>query len=315
MSTNTHSISTFDGGVLASIRQSIADFLRRCGLKYMDVTIDEAYHSECCQEAINCGFPMDGKYSIHEYMDVGVAMASNAYTHLPDAARMWMCLFTAIATRIDDKVVRGEDMIDVYHFNERFVSCQPQGDPILNALDVILREIASLHSPLVSSLITASTLNFMVANCLDFETEDMQISPKAPLYPEYSRLLSGLVDGYVLFIFPSMLPTTEYIQCMPDLRIVVNHTNDILSYYKEEMQGDNANYLSLMAASRTSTKQDALLELIEKTVQAHHNILECLRPGSEAYDAYVSFFEGYVKFHVALKRYKLKDIMAEISSS
>lgn len=81
------------------------------------------------------------------------------------------------------------------------------------------------------------------------------------------------------------------------------------------MEGDNANYLSLMAASRSSIKQDALRELIEKTVQAHHNILECLRPGSEAYDAYVSFFEGYVKFHVALKRYKLKDIMAEMSSS
>ncbi|KAG2114302.1 uncharacterized protein F5147DRAFT_22622 [Suillus discolor] len=83
MSTNTHSISTLDGGVLAGIRQSIADFLRRCGLKYMDVAIDEAYYSECCQEAINRGFPMDGKYSIREYMDIGVAMASNAYTHLP----------------------------------------------------------------------------------------------------------------------------------------------------------------------------------------------------------------------------------------
>lgn len=158
----------------------------------MDVAIDEAYHSECCQEAINRGFPMDGKYSIHEYMDVGVAMASNAYTHLPDAARMWMCLFTAIATRIDDKVIRGEDMMDVYHFNERFVSCQPQGDPILNALDVILREIASLHSPLVSSLITVSTLNFMCANCLDFETQDMQV-----WFISESRIyyvLTGIVD-------------------------------------------------------------------------------------------------------------------------
>lgn len=102
---------------------------------------------------------------------------------------------------------------------------------------------------------------------------------------------------------------------MPDLRIIINYTNDILSYYKEEMEGENTNYLSLMAASRTSTKQDALLEMIETTVQAHHNILEYLRPGSEAYDAYVSFFEGYVKFHAALKRYKLKDIMAEMSSS
>ncbi|KAG1839706.1 terpenoid synthase [Suillus tomentosus] len=281
----------------------------------MDVAIDEAYLSECCQEAINRGFPMDGKYSIRVCMDVGVAIASNAYNHLPDAARMWICLFTAIITSIDDMVARGEDIVHVYHFNERFVNSQPQGNAMLNALDVISREITCLYSPLVSNLITVSVLNYMSSNCLDYETKDMQISPKAPLYPGYSRCLSGLPDAYGFFTFPSMLPIREYIQCMPEIGIIVNHTNDILSYYKEEIEGDRENYLSLMAASRSSTKQDALRELIEKTVQAHHNILECLRPGSEAYDAYVSFFEGYVKFHVALKRYKLKDIMAEMSSS
>ncbi|KAG2127645.1 isoprenoid synthase domain-containing protein [Suillus bovinus] len=317
MSTDALSKSTLDDGVIASIRQNIANFLRRCGLQYIDVAVDEAYHSECCQEAINRGFPMDGKYSIREYMEIGVAMSSNAYAHLPDnAAKMWMCLFTAVATRVDDVMVRGEDMADMYHFNERFVNCRPQGDPILNALDVILREITRFHSPLVSDLITASTINFMSANCLDDVTKDMQVwyLAKTPLYPEYSRLLGGLTDGYVLFMFPSTLPIQEYIQCMPDLRTVVNHTNDILSYYKEEIGGDTANYLSLMAASRACTKQDALHDLIEKTVQAHHNILDCLRPYSEAYDAYVCFFEGYVKFHIALKRYKMKEIMAEMSS-
>ncbi|KAG2368668.1 isoprenoid synthase domain-containing protein [Suillus spraguei] len=316
MSLNSLSTHTLDSGVLASIRQAITNFLQRCGLQYTDVTIDEAYYSQCCQEAINRGFPMDGKYSIRAYMNIGVAMASHGYAHLPDhAARMWMCLFTAVTTRIDDMMVRGEDMTHVYHFNEQFVNCQPQGDPVLNALDVLLREVTGLHSPLVSNLITASTLNFMTSNCLDDENKDMQIWPQAPLYPEYYRLLSGLVDGYVLFIFPSVLPTREYIQCMPDLRTVINHTNDILSYYKEEIEGDPTNYLSLMAASRALTKQDALHELIEKTVQAHHNILECLRPHTGAYDAYVSFFDGYVKFHVALKRYKMAEIMAEIPSS
>ncbi|KIK32441.1 hypothetical protein CY34DRAFT_19053 [Suillus luteus UH-Slu-Lm8-n1] len=310
MSTNRLPTSTLDGGVLPSIRQAIANFLRRCGLQYTDATIDEAYHSECCQEAINRGFPMDGKYSICAYMDIGVAMAAYSYAHLPDpAARMWMCLFTVVSTRIDDMMVRGEDMVHVYHFNKQFVNCQPQGDPILNALDALLREITCLHSPLVLNLITVSTLNFMTSNCLDNETKDMQISPQTPLYLEYSRLLSGLVDGYVLFIFPSMLPIREYIQSMPDLRIVINHTK------QEEIEGDTTNYLSLMAASHSITKQDALDELMEKTVQAHHNILECLRPHTKAYNTYVSFLDGYVKFHAALRRYKMDEIMGEMPSS
>ncbi|KAG1846124.1 isoprenoid synthase domain-containing protein [Suillus tomentosus] len=313
MSTNELSTSTLDSGVLKSIRQTIANFLRRCGLQ--DIAIDQAYYSECYQEAINRGFPMDGKYSIRSYMDVGVVLASTAYAHLPKAARMWICLFTAIVVSIDDTMDRTEDVVHVYYFNERFVNCQSQGNPVLDALDVILREITCFHSPLVSNLITVSTLNFITSNCLDNETKDMQISPRTPLYPEYSREISGLADGYLLLMFPSMLPIRQYIQCMPYLRIVVNYTNDILSYYKEEIQGDNANYLSLMAASRALTKQDVLQEIIDKTFQAHHNVLECLRPHAEAYDAYVSFFNGYVMFHASAKRYKMEEILAESMSS
>jgi hypothetical protein len=92
-------------------------------------------------------------------------------------------------------------------------------------------------------------------------------------------------------------------------------SSDILSFYKEEIEGETTNYLSRVAASRALTKQDVLHEIIEKTVQAHHNILNCLRPHAEACDAYVRFLTGYFKFHVALKRYKMEEIMAEMTSS
>ncbi|KAG0703989.1 isoprenoid synthase domain-containing protein [Suillus ampliporus] len=315
MSTKNLFTSTLDGNVLASIRQAIAGFLQRCGLQYRDIAIDEAWYSECCQEAINRGYPMDGNNSILPYMAVGVAIMSNAYDHLPDrATKMWICLFTSVSTCIDDMMDRGEDLVHVYRFNERFASCQPQGDPVLSALDALLREVACHYSAPVSNLIVASSLNFMSSILLDNETKDMQISPETPLYPEYSRLLSGLADAYGFLIFPSTLPLREYVQCMPDLTIVINHTNDILSYYKEEIEGDTVNYLSLMAASRALTKQDALHEVIEKTVKAYHNVLEFLRPRTEAYNAYISFFDGYVKFHATLRRYKLEEIMSERSS-
>jgi hypothetical protein len=85
--------------------------------------------------------------------------------------------------------------------------------------------------------------------------------------------------------------------------------SDILSYYKEEIEGEPVNYVSLMAASRVLTKHDALRVLIEDTVQSHLNILEFLRPRAEAYDAYVNFFQGYFFFHIASGGYKLEEIM------
>lgn len=83
------------------------------------------------------------------------------------------------------------------------------------------------------------------------------------------------------------------------------------SDYKEEIEGDTTNYVSLVAASRGFTKQDAVCEIISKTVQAHHNVLKCLEQHSEAYEAYVNSCHGYIKVHAALRRYKLEDIMYE----
>ncbi|KAG1808674.1 terpenoid synthase [Suillus subaureus] len=315
MTMNNLPTSTLDRKpeVLANIRQSIADFFHRCGLQYKNTTLNKVWYSECCQEAINRGYPMN---AILPYMAAGVAMMSNTYDHLPDrATKMWICFLTAVGMCIDDMMIRAEDLVHVYHFNERFVNCQPQEHPVLNALDGLLREVACHYSAPVSNLIITSSLNFVSSILLDNETKDMPISLQTPSYPEYSRLLSGLADAYGFFIFPSTLPLQEYIQCMPDLIVVVNHTNDILSYYKEEIEGDSANYLSLIAASRALTKQDTLHELIEKTVQAHHNVLEFLRPRPEAYDAYVAFFDGYFKYHTTSRRYKLEEVMSERSSS
>lgn len=89
-------------------------------------------------------------------------------------------------------------------------------------------------------------------------------------------------------------------------------SSDILSFYKEEIEGDNINTVSLSAASHGITKLDALHEIIDKTVQSHHNILKSLKPHSEAYNAYVSFVQGYVRFFAVVPRYKLQALMGEV---
>ncbi|KAG1835976.1 isoprenoid synthase domain-containing protein [Suillus subalutaceus] len=242
-------------------------------------------------------------------MAVGVAMF-NTYVYIPDrATRMWICLFTVLVTCIDDMMDEGEDLVHVHNFYERFASNQSQGNPVLSALDALLRDIVHHYPSPVSNLIVASAIDFISSIMLDNETKDMQISAEAQSYPDYMRLLSGVQTAYSLFI---SLPRSHLGNMFNACRI---WPFDILSFYKEEIEGDTTNYLSRVAASRALTKQDVLHEIVEKTVQAHHNILECLRPYTEACDAYISFFDGYVKFHAALKRYKMEEIMAEMSSS
>jgi len=142
----------------------------------MDVPLDEAWYAECCQEAINRGLPMDGKYSIRPFLAVGSTLTATAYAHLPDrSTRMWICLFTAACTTIDDIVDKEQDIGHVYRFNERFANCQPQADPVLSGLDALMREVVHYYSPLISNMIVTSLFDFMSSLLLDHETKDMKV--------------------------------------------------------------------------------------------------------------------------------------------
>lgn len=158
------------------VRQAVANFYQLVGMKYEEVKLDEALYNECCQEAMDRGFPMEGKYSIRPYMAIGVATFWHCYKYLPDrATKMWICLYTALHICTDDRVNRGHDTEHLYRFNERFTNCQPQGDPGLQALDTLLREVHRHYPPPVSNLITTSTLDFVSALALELDTVDMQV--------------------------------------------------------------------------------------------------------------------------------------------
>ncbi|OJA17958.1 hypothetical protein AZE42_13207 [Rhizopogon vesiculosus] len=97
--------TTLDNKALESIHWAIATFLQHCDLQYMPVTLNEELYAECRQDAINHGLPMDGNYSIRLFLAVGIVIISNAYTHLSDrSTRMWICLYTAVVSTMDDIV-------------------------------------------------------------------------------------------------------------------------------------------------------------------------------------------------------------------
>jgi hypothetical protein len=137
---------------------------------------NETLYTECCKEAINRDFPMDGKYSIRPYMSCGVALSTTAYAHLPDRATLvWIAVISAAILVIDDNFGGAQEIEHVYLFNERFASCKPQGDPALKALDSLLRETQRHYSPLVANLIITSILDYVSSVLIDHETKDMQV--------------------------------------------------------------------------------------------------------------------------------------------
>ena len=89
-----------------------------------------------------------------------------------------------------------------------------------------------------------------------------------------------------------------------------NSISDVLSFYKEELVGENGNYVSLEASQKGQEKIPVLRELardVSLCVSRVESILE--GSTSEAKAAFQCFKSGYVSLHTSLdSRYRLNDL-------
>ncbi len=111
-----------------------------------------------------------------------------------------------------------------------------------------------------------------------------------------------------MFIFPKDLPYNLYVQALPLLREVINFTNDITSFYKEECENETHNLISLLSEARGELKSETLCYVAKRCIQAHERILRILSPHEGVRSSYEKFVKGYLAFHLGTKRYRLSEL-------
>ena len=120
---------------------------------------------------------MEGEPSVVTYLRDGVMYAATAGVHLSHRpTQIWIALYTSCAIYMDDAADRfTEEMPDIYRFNDRFISNEPQGNSVLDAFADIMRRASELYQPVASHLITTATMNFVTANLLEHQTRAMKV--------------------------------------------------------------------------------------------------------------------------------------------
>lgn len=81
-----------------------------------------------------------------------------------------------------------------------------------------------------------------------------------------------------------------------------------MSFYKEELAGEEVNMISIFAASHGLSKIQALQRVADDTAEAHGRITRLLALHSNTYEAWTRFQPGYIGFHAGLARYKLHEL-------
>ncbi|KAK0232665.1 isoprenoid synthase domain-containing protein [Armillaria fumosa] len=245
---------------------------------------------------------------LQPYLETGLNIAASAYNHVDNVnVKVYIAIYTAFAIYFDDAYPDDTDaLIGVPKFTKHFASSEKQPTKMLDDFAGVLAEASQLFGEVTADFIVQGILKFMTA--LILETRSKSEPMKVDKYAIFLREPSGIAEAYAMFIFPSELPYSVYIQALPLLRDVICFINDIVSFYKEEADGENYNLISLLAEANDEPKTKTLHNIVGKCMETHETVLLILSPHKDAHGMYKEFVKGYVGYHLGAKRYRLHEL-------
>ncbi|KIY68797.1 hypothetical protein CYLTODRAFT_350828 [Cylindrobasidium torrendii FP15055 ss-10] len=120
--------------------------------------------------------------------------------------------------------------------------------------------------------------------------------------------MSGVPEIFTVCLFPASVPYADYKDALPSIGDFLDLQNDVLSFYKEEIAGEQCNLASYLNLNRGgASKLDVLEWMVERSIASYNRALQLLMK-EDAKAALRAFGQGYIDFHLQSKRYKLAEI-------
>ncbi|KAI0090574.1 isoprenoid synthase domain-containing protein [Irpex rosettiformis] len=299
--------------LISTYRATISEFLRRANIPMH--ALQPASKADVMAGVLEetKGWTERGLLPIRwqPYVEASLDIATITYGHTRPDVQVHITLFTTLTIAIDEFEVSDDDL-DA--FSSRLLSNSPQSDPLLDCLVDNLRRMTEFFPAYSSKCITLSTIEFIDATLQDKYSVGVDLRPGALSYVNYKRFRNGLGAAYGFFIWDkfSFPDVFAFVQIIPAAAIYLCFTNDILSFYKEQIAGEKDNYLHNRAAVSNKDVNDVLKEVIDEVVIAVDKARPVLT-GEKEKDVWEKFLMGYAAFHYMTPRYKLKDLLPEES--
>jgi hypothetical protein len=300
-----------------------------------------------------------GPKKLGELEHAAGGVIERSYPYMSTPLKLLFAKLTAIAILIDDSI---EDE-DVHHhlvqFSARLFRGEVQQNALLALYHANIRELSEMYGDdsVLRGLATVPWINYIDACLMEkeiFSADRKRSETVDPVqlhrfidedgfalkFPHYLRSKSGIAEAYAAGVFKATkeqsLPLTRYVKVIPDLTFYIEVINDVMSFYKEEIDGETYNLIGLRTRSLVSsrvrgsgeegewTAYDTLRLLCDEIREATYRIDGLLRldecerklrgeAGLSDIDEtdieiamqWRGWRDGYISWHLECRRYRL----------
>ncbi|KAM5542954.1 hypothetical protein V8D89_003338 [Ganoderma adspersum] len=297
------------------VKEIMRDYLKRSMTPSDDSRLAEAYQSRdrLYQDIFDTVLHFikaagDDSKLAERLSAFGADLAGIIYPHTSPEHQRYIALYTACMTYADDLGSRHVEALA--QFSRRFATGQKQLSPPLEFLADLLRKSYDLWPEVGADTIISSTLIAITAMHVECTAGNVAVIPKATWWPNYFRTRTGFSLPYAHFSFVKgwRSTTDSYMQLLPYLEFFLNSSNDVLSFYKEELSGETANYVHIRATTDEMTPVETLRLLADETLACEEKIRVFIGEDHELMAIWRSLEQGFLAFHMKTPRYRLMDL-------
>ncbi|KAJ7050040.1 isoprenoid synthase domain-containing protein [Mycena amicta] len=255
--------------------------------------------------------PAPNSTSIHRMCNHSAAMAELSYHDHDFDTQLQIAKFTWFMLYIDDLANNMSSALE--DFQLKLLRHERPDHPVLQHFAGHLSDMYRFWDRIPANSITTAAHEFITGCALEIHPEicaiKLDLSSKS--WPYFLRAKTGVAPAYAFMIFRTISANmSQYMQVIPDVCLFIDITNDVLSFYKEELVGETANYIHNRARVTKKPPLSVLAEVAEEALAARDRVTAVLRAcGSEGLHAWVTFVQGYLAFHVTQDRYRLKELL------
>lgn len=184
---------------------------------------------------------------------------------------------------------------------------------MLTNIQRFLQNLDTFMGPYAASMITKTTIEFVESTNLEGEFTNLPFG--AVRFPRYLRAKTGYAEPYAHAIFPNdAFPEPEfrnsYLPALPALCEMIDYINDILSFYKETIRGqERYNFVCNLATTRNCSVKEALEIAVEDTAERVAEMRRVLKPYPNLLQCAEQFLCRYISWHLnTTKRYFLDEV-------
>nr|BDI63124.1 sesquiterpene synthase [Trametes versicolor] len=292
---------------IQEMKAIMQDFLQQCNYEDPSTPKDIELRERMALEMAAWSLDLPATF-IEQVHETSCHFIETAYVHTTLEHRFFVARYCAYFLYADD--LPGRCLDALIQFPRRFANREQQLDPILNRLAEMIRGAHELWTDVGASAIIAGTLDALTAFYIEYTTCGLAVKPQAVRYPYYLRLKSGIDPPFVAFIFMRGWRDTaeSYVQMLPEIEYWIGATNDLLSFYKEELAQETNNYIHIRAAMEQTTGLVILRKLADEILDTTRRIEGLAAEDAELAALWHGYKQGFLEFQIKAPRYRLSDL-------